>query len=104
MIHRRCSCFVANCHCHLLLTNAVHRSGGYVLERRRAALIQVNPTSVLLGAARAVAIGGESAPLSEEAAGAITWLAVLGLGCEAADGPGPSMAEDLAAALSNPGL
>ena len=39
MIHRRCSCFFANCHCHLL-TYAVHRSGHHRLEWCRAALTQ----------------------------------------------------------------
>ncbi|MGA8371056.1 MAG: hypothetical protein WB765_13070, partial [Acidimicrobiales bacterium] len=54
-------------------------------------LTQDNPTSVLLGAARAVATDGESAPLSSRAAVAITSMAVLGMGCEARrpTDPGP---------------
>ena len=64
-----------------------------------------NPASVLLGAARAVATGGGTTPLSSGAVGAITSLAVLGLGCDlpTIDGLGPSTPDDLAAALSDPG-
>lgn len=66
--------------------------------------LQDNPASVLLGAARAVATGGGTAALSSKAAGAITSLAVLGLGCEdpAIEGLMPSTPEDLAAVLRDP--
>ncbi|HEX3567285.1 MAG TPA: hypothetical protein VHU17_18100, partial [Acidimicrobiales bacterium] len=62
-----------------------------------------NQTSVLLGAARTVATGGGTAPLSSDAAGAIVSLAQLGLG---ADPPNPgslssSTPQDLAAAVSD---
>ncbi|MDQ1361501.1 MAG: hypothetical protein QOJ44_1878, partial [Acidimicrobiaceae bacterium] len=64
-----------------------------------------NPASVLLGAARAVATGGGTTPLSSGAVGAIISLAVLGLGCDppTIDGLKPSTPDDLAAALSDPG-
>jgi hypothetical protein len=62
-----------------------------------------NQTSVLLGAARTVATGGGTAPLSSDAADAIVSLAQLGLG---ADPPNPgslpsSTPDNLAAALSD---
>ncbi len=62
-----------------------------------------NQTSVLLGAARTVATGGGTAPLSSDAAGAIVSLAVLGLGADPPDlgSLSSSTPDDLAAALSD---
>ena len=64
-----------------------------------------NQTSVLLGAARTVATGGGTKPLSSDAAAAITSLAVLGLGADPPDLGSLASAtpKDLAAALSDPG-
>jgi hypothetical protein len=60
--------------------------------------------SVLLGAARTVATGGGAGAFSSDAAGAITSLAVLGLGVDRPelDGLSPSTSEELAAVLTDP--
>jgi hypothetical protein len=60
--------------------------------------------SVLLGAARTVATGGGAEAFSSDAAGAITSLAVLGLGVDPPDldALSPSTSDELAAVLTDP--